>query len=645
MTRALLCSASIATLLFAAPAFAQPAPDPDVAGRAGATAVDTLVITANRSPQPMEKVAASVTVLNKDAIEQIQSPDLVQLLAETPSVSYARNGGPGTVAGVYIRGAETFHTVLVVDGVKLADVAAPQGGANFGNLLIGDVSRIEVLRGAQSTLWGSQAIGGVVNIVTADATGPFQGSLDLEGGSLATAYLRAGLGGTSERITWRLAGGFYRTDGFSAVRGGAEDDAYENRGLAGRVRLALTDSISFETRAVWSDGQADFDGFGVDSNEYGVTKERVIYAGLNASLLDGRFKNRLGYSFSDTDRENFNPDDPAVPVSFQAYGETRRVEYQGSLAVTDAWSVVFGAESENSGMRTRAPWTFDPDPAFTRGKSGVDSLFAQVQGDVAPGLTVTAGLRQDSHDIYGDHTLGSLAAAWTPNDGDTIVRTSIGQGFRAPALYELFSEYGNTALSPDESTSWEIGVEQRLGVSTVSATWFRREADNEIRFYNCAFGSPEPLCNPGGLFRFGYYENVQKTQTQGLELVGRTRIDNLTLVGNYTWTDAKNASGVNDGNSLARRPEHLANLSATWRWSDEVSATAAVRYVGESFTSEANTATLDGYVLVDLRASWQVSEVVELHGRVENLLDEDYQTAAGYGTPGRGAYVGVRARF
>ncbi len=647
--RALLCSVSITTLLAGAPAFAAEAPTaptPDVAGLEGATALAELIVTATRSPQAADRIGASVTVLSAADIEAAQSPDVIELLNDVPGVSYTRNGGVGAVSGVNIRGAESSHTVLLIDGVKMNDPTAPQGAANFGNLLVGDVARIEVLRGAQSTLWGSQAIGGVVNIVTREPAQGFQATVDAEGGSRGTGYLRAGLGGATERLSWRVAASRYTTDGVSAFAAGPEADGYENSGLSGRLRLTLTEDVSAEVRAVWSDGEADTDGFGGDDDSYGTTGELVVYAGLNVGLLDGRLKNRLAFGYTETDREAHQPADPVAPITFEGVGEIRRWEYQGVLAVADDWTATFGLESEQAEMRQRAPWTFDPDPPFTSGKVGVDSVYGQVQGVIVPGLTITAGLRRDEHDEYGGHTLGSLAGAWSLNDGATVLRASFGQGFRAPGLYELYSEYGNTALSPEEFNSWDLGVEQRLGAdAVVSATYFRREADNEIRFYSCAFGSPEPLCNPNGVFRFGYYDNIQKTQAQGLELSGRAEAGPLTLSGNYTWTEAQNASGPNDGNQLPRRPEHMVNAQASWRWSDAVTTTAAVRYVGEAFNNDANTVAMDAYSLVDLRASWQVSETIELYGRVENLLDEDYETARGYGTPGRGAFVGVRARF
>ncbi len=652
MNRTAFATLAAASLLAAAPAFAvetvdQQAAAPDVAGRAGATAVEDVVVTANRSAQPIERVGASVTVLTQAAIEARQTSAVVELLAQTPGVSFTRNGGVGTSTGVNIRGAESQHTVVLIDGVKLNDPSSTQGGFNFGNLLIGDTARIEVLRGAQSTLWGSQAIGGVVNIVTAEPTEVLQGSLDAEAGARGTTYFRGGVGGANERLSWRLAASRYDTDGFSAFAKGTEDDGYTNTGLSGRLNVKVTDAVSLDLRSVWSSGRNDFDAFNGDSREYGKTQELVAYAGLNFDLLDGRFRNRIGYAHTDTDRRNFNPDNKVQTLTFDAEGQNRRWEYQGAFAFTEALNATFGLEHEKSEMKTRSPGDWNPNPVFGRGEAELNSAYGQVQWTVLEGLTLTGGLRYDDHAQYGDNLLGQVAAAWALNEGDTVVRASWGQGFRAPGLYELYSEYGNLNLQPEEFDSWEIGVEQRLfDRAVVSATYFNRQADNEIRYNGCSTPSTDPLCTVNGAGRWGYYRNVQKTEAQGVELVGRVDVtERLNVSANYTWTDAKSASGATDGKRLTRRPEHMANFAADYAFAFGLKTGVAVRYVGETFNNDTNTVKVDAYTLVDLRASYPINDTLEVYGRIENAFDEDYQTVLNYGAPGRGVFGGVRVRF
>lgn len=654
MNRTAFATLAAASLLAAAPAFAvetvdQQAAAPDVAGRAGATAVEDVVVTANRSAQPIERVGASVTVLTQAAIEAHQTPVVVELLAQTPGVSFTRNGGPGTATTMRIRGAEGHHTVVLIDGVKMNDPSSTQGGSNFGNLLIGDTARIEVLRGAQSTLWGSQAIGGVVNIVTAEPTEALQGSLDAEAGARGTTYFRGGVGGAGERVSWRLAASRYDTDGYSSFAAGKEDDGYSNTGLSGRLNVKVTDAVSLDLRSVWSSGRHEFDAWNGDSRDYGRTEELAAYAGLNFDLLDGRFRNRIGYAYTDTDRRNFNPDRKVQTLTFDAAGQNRRWEYQGAFAVTEALNATFGLEHEKSEMKTRVPSDSKPNPVFDRGEAELNSAYGQLQWTVLDGLTLTGGLRYDDHAQYGDNLLGQVAAAWALNEGDTVVRASWGQGFRAPGLYELYSEYGNLTLQPEESESWEVGVEQRLFQdAVVSLTYFNRQNDNEIGYFDC-WTYTSPLCAVNGVSRGGFYGNIVRTEAQGIEAAGRWAVgDRLTVSANYTWTDAeavKAADPKHNGKRLTRRPEHMGNLHVDYAWAFGLKTGVGVRYVGETFNDAANTVKVDAYTLVDLRASYPINDTLEVYGRIENAFDEDYQTVLNYGAPGRGVFGGVRVRF
>lgn len=649
MNRTAFAALAAASLLAAAPSFAAEALDqqaaaPDVAGRAGATAVEDVVVTANRSAQPIERVGASVAVLTQAAIEARQTTAVAELLAQTPGVSYSRNGGVGAANSLYIRGAEGHHTVVLIDGVKLNDPSSTQGGFNFGNLLVGDAARIEVLRGAQSTLWGSQAIGGVVNIVTTEPTEAFQGGLDAEAGARGTTYFRGGVSGANERLSWRLAASRYATDGFSAYATGTEDDGYDNTGLSGRLNLKITEAVSLDLRSVWSSGRAGFDAWNGDSRDYGKTQELVAYAGLNIDLLDGRFRNRIGYAHTDTDRRNFNPDSKIQPLTFDSEGQNRRWEYQGAFAVTETLNTTFGVEHEKSEMKARSLGDWNPNADYGRGEAELNSVYGQVQWTVLDGLTLTGGLRYDDHAQYGDNLLGQVAAAWALNDGATVLRASWGQGFRAPGLYELYSEYGSLDLQPEEAESWEIGVEQRLfDRAVVSATYFQRDSDNEINYANCLPGDAHPICSqPYG----GYYQNIQKAETKGVELIGRLDVtERLHLNANYTWTDAKNAVGDHEGKRLRLRPEHMGNLAADYDWAFGLKTGLSVRYVGETFNDLANAVKVDAFTLVDLRASYPIDDNLEVYGRIENAFDEDYQTVLGYGTAGRGVFGGVRVRF
>ncbi|MDP1986767.1 TonB-dependent siderophore receptor, partial [Phenylobacterium sp.] len=549
MRHDLLLGAATAALLLTATAAKAELSDtrPASAAATDPTLLKGVVVTANRSAQAADRVGQSVTVLTAQDIEAAQTVAVADLLVRTPGVSLSRNGGVGASTALRIRGAESDQTVVVIDGVKLNDPSGTGGGFNFGSLLVGDIARIEVLRGAQSTLWGSQAIGGVVHIVTAEPVRPFQSGLDVEVGSRSTSYLRANVGGATERATWRLSASHYQTDGFSTFARGSEDDGYENLGLSGRANIRIADGVSVDLRAVYSDGTVDIDGFPAptyafgDTPETSDTMELVTYAGLNFDLLDGRLSNRIAHAYTRTERHNENPDQAVTPVTFDAEGLNNRFEYQGVLAIREGWTATFGAEHEDSEFRSASPSTFTPNPTPATAKVGILGAYAQIQAEVVDGLTLTGGVRRDDHDTFGGKALGQAAAAWSLNGGATVLRASFGQAFKAPSLYQLYSDYGNTALDPEEADGWDLGVEQRLldGALVLSATYFARETTNQIDYVSCASTvtpMAAPLCFVNGARRFGYYDNTALTEADGVELAAALTLGAFDLQANYTQT-------------------------------------------------------------------------------------------------------------
>ena len=639
-------SVALVALSMAFPALAQ-APE-DVFDDSG------IVVTATRAPTPLDQVPASITVLDKAAIDRAQDIGAAELLLRTPGISISRNGGYGTATSLRIRGAESEQTVVVIDGVKLNDPSSTGGGYNFANLLIGDAQRIEVLRGPQSTLWGSQAIGGVVNIVTASPQAPLEGSFDIEAGSRDTVSARAALGGVSGPLSWRIGGQSFTTDGISAIApafGGGERDGYTNRNVAGRAELALGANASIDLRGYYSTGRVEIDGFSGDAPDYSHNREFVGYAGLNFTMLGGRLRNRIAYNYTDTDRDSYSPELEQA-LSFEAAGKNRRFEYQGIFDLSDRISATFGVENERSRFKSRSPSgsLSDPLPDFVRGKAEITSVYGQLTVRPLDGLTINGGVRHDDHNRYGGRTLFSAGGIWVLPGGTTL-RASYGEGFKAPSLYQLFSEYGNVNLDPERAHGWEAGVQQAFfGDSlTIGATYFERTTTGQIIYNGCDFGSTDPLCVVPGTDtpRWGYYLNVARAEAHGIEADAALRLGGWTLDGNYSWTVAEDRSAgtANEGNWLPRRPRHMANASVSYDFAFGLTLGSAVRWAGKSYDNASNTTRLDDYTLVDLRAEYRLNENVRLFARAENVFDEQYMTAYRYGTLGRSIYAGIRGRF
>ncbi|WP_235977445.1 TonB-dependent receptor plug domain-containing protein [Sandaracinobacteroides hominis] len=621
---------------------------------AHANDMDDIVVSVSRQSLSADQIAGSLSVLDKPAIDRAGDLVISDLLLRTPGVSLTRNGGYGTTTAVRIRGAESEQTVLLIDGVKLNDMASAGGGYNFANLLTGDASRIEILRRPQSILWGSQAIGGIVSVETPLATRPLEGSLDLEGGSRGTVSARAALGAVRGPLSVRVAGQVFTTSGVSAISpdfGGTEADGYSNQSLTGRAVLQLSPALSADFRGYHASGRTDIDSTRADSAEVAYTSEYAGYAGLVLATLDGRLRHRLGFSQTGTDRANFNPT-LARQQTFDANGRTRRVDYQGNFDLRKGISAVFGAEHEESRFRSVSPPASlsRPVPEPARGQSATDSVYAQLSLEPLNGLTLSGGLRFDEHDSYGGKLLGAAGAVWRTPIGATL-RASWSEGFKAPTLYQRFSEYGNDRLRPEQARGWEVGAEQPLFGERLflGATWFQRKSSDLIIYTGCAAVSSNPLCfTPAGQPRAGYYENVSEAFAHGVEAVVRASpLDGLTLEGNYSLAASEDRSpgSATNGLQLPRRPRQSWYLGAGYAPSAGYRLAVSIRHSGEAFDNASHSIRLAPYTLVDLRAELPVSDEIRLVVRADNLFDTRYQTAYRYGTLGRSLYAGLRARF
>lgn len=607
---------------------------------------EEIVVSVLRTPVEIDRVAASVTVLDLEEIEAQQPVALTDVLVRTPGIGITRNGGYGTATSLRIRGADAGHSVLVIDGMRLSDTSTTDGGADFGGLFADDIERIEILRGPQSVLWGSNAIGGVVNVVTARPTAPLEGRFAVEGGSRSTLNARAGAGGSSDAIDWRIAGSTFTTDGISARANGNERDGYSRQSGSGTLTARLAPDLALDLRGYYANGRNDFDGFSGDSRAYGLTQTWSAYSGLNAAFLDGRFTNRIAVIENRTDRDNFDPARSIRQQTFDAQGRTRRYEYQGGLALADGIDLAFGAEREEQRMRTASPGNNTAPISVTRAEADIDSLYAQARISPMQALTAEGGIRHDSHSRFGGNTVFSLGAAFAPGNGNTVVRANYAEGFKAPSLYQLFTQYGSADLRPEHARGWEAGIEQSLADdrATIAVTYFQRKSDNLIDFAYCpTTGMPPAQCYIPGtqVERFGYYANIDRTRARGVEATASAQFGPVFARGNFSWIDAEDRS---DGRQLPRVPRYLANATLGYSAPAGHSLSVALRYAGKS-RDRAGGVMLDDYWLTDLRGEVALAEGLSLYGRVENLFDTDYATASGYGTLGRSFYAGARARF
>ena len=612
-----------------------PTPTPVPAARhdRAATATDdapTITVTANGLSTSIENTGQPVTLIDRQEIDAVQGADIARVLERVPSVSLTRNGPLGSYTGVSVRGADADQLLVLIDGVRVADPSSPAGGFDFGTLLASNISRIDFLRGSNSTIWGADAMGGVVDITTR-ATPGLGASVEYGARNTLTTQASAGIKGDGYSIG--LGGAAIRSDGFSAAADGTEPDGLRQWGVGGTAHVDLTPQIEAFANGRYSHAHLDIDGFPppnyvlADTDETQTTKQYsgalgLAYYGMDLTL-------RGAWSFADTARDNFDPATGPAPT-FTGDGHSDMVSLRGEYRLIGGLTLAFGGEHERTSYQT----SYDAHAA-----TSITGGYLQA-GWVLGNLAAHAGARVDDHERFGSKVSLGGDISYVIGHGWRL-RTSYGEGFKPPTLYQLYSDYGNQQLRPETSTSVDFGIEHGTrGEGTHFAlTAFRRDSSQLITFVSC-FGVTDGICTDRP---YGTYDNTDRARAQGIELEAGTQLaPGLRLAGYYTHLTAQDRG---TGLDLARRPRDMATVHADYTAPFGVTLGGQLRLVGPSYDKAGEVDRLAGYTLADITASVPLTHDIDLFGRVENIFDESYQTAAGYGSPGRGAFIGVRGRM
>lgn len=611
------------SLTIATPALAQEdfdlAQDNEQAQVAGTRRVpdEAITVVASGSAQPISQTGQSISVIGAAEIAAVQGPDLARVLERLPGVSLARSGPLGSQTSLFVRGANSQQVVVTLDGVRLADVAAPSGGFDLGTLMTGGIDKIELLRGSNSVVWGSDAIGGVLALSSAQINGVRAG---IEYGANDTLTADATLGTSGNGYGLTVSGGNVRSDGISAYAPGTEADGFRQWHGSLRGYASLTDSLSLVAVARYADSRVDFDGFPpplysfADTPEYQTTRQGSGRVGLDYDSESVTLK--LGAAYSDTRRDYFD-DAASTAPNFATSGRSWRADFSGKANLAEAVTLNFGADSE----WTRFSTSFDPENDARLSSAHL------LLGYHANGLHLSAGLRVDDHDRFGTHwTFGANGSVELAED--LRLRASYGEGFKAPTLYQLYGFGGNVALKPETSRAYEAGLEfGDRNRRHLAVTLFRRDSRNLIDY----------------VWPAGYF-NTGRSRAEGIELEGGIALTDQ-LRARAAFSHLKATDRVT-GNDLPRRPRDLASAGLDWQTPlAGLKLGADLRFAGDSFDDRGNFTRLESYGLLTLRASLPFGDRFELYGRVENVTDTAYQTVAGYGTYGRSAFVGIRAKW
>tara|TARA_R110002096_G_scaffold65006_1_gene158222 strand:+ start:2428 stop:4257 length:1830 start_codon:yes stop_codon:yes gene_type:complete len=605
-----LFSGVIIASLVASPLCAQEQAEPE----------DNLVVHGVRLEQPETETGSSVYVLSADDIDALGVDYVLDAIATAPGVTVNQNGSQGGAASIRIRGAASAQTLVIIDGVVVNDPSAPSGGFDFARIDPANVERIEILKGPQSTLWGTDAMGGVVNIITKRPADGMSGSAFAQGGSFGSMRGGATFSGTGERYDFRLAAVRSTTDGISKAdraNGNNEDDAYESNSVNASAGARLGEA-RVQATLLWTDAIAEFDSFSfgapgnvADGDEVSETKELAANLSLTLPLFDGKFSNLLLAGYSDIDRQSFSGGQPG----FASDGNRMILRYQGTLSVGDANRVAFGAEREEIEAGSL--------------DASINGLFALYEVRPTESLTLTAGIRNDDHEQYGNETTGRIAAAFNPHDQLTL-RASWGEGFKAPTLFQTTyfccgASTANADLQPETSSAFDVGftVRSATGQSEIGLTYFDQKTRNLIDFS----------------FPIGAYENIASATSSGIELNGDFRFnDRYGISFSYSYIDAKDGNGT----ALVRVPKRSGDLRLIINPDGRLTSNISLHYNGEE---QDPNGVVGSWTRVDVAGRYAMTESVELYARIENLLDRQYQQVIGYGTPDLSGYLGARFSF
>ena len=578
---------------------------------------ETITVVASGTAQPLSQTGQSISVIGADAIAAVQGPDLTRVLERLPGVALARSGPLGSQTSLFVRGANSQQVVVTLDGVRLADVAAPSGGFDIGTLTTGGIDKIELLRGSNSVVWGSDAIGGVLALTSAQFDGVRAG---IEYGANDTLTADATLGTEGDGYGLTVSGGHVRSQGISAFAGGTEADGFRQWHGALRGHADLTASLKLVAAGRYADSRLDFDGFPpplytfADTPEYQTTRQGSGRVGLDYD--SGSLALKLGAAYSDTRRDYFD-DAVSTAPNFATIGKSWRADFSGNANLAPQVTLNFGADSE----WTRFSTSYDAEKTARLASAHL------LLGYHAQRLHLSAGMRVDDHDRFGTHwTFGANGAVDLA--GNLRLRASYGQGFKAPTLYQLYGYGGNLKLQPETSTAYEAGLEYGdRSTRHLAVTLFRRDSRNLIDY----------------VYPAGYF-NTGRTRAEGLEVEGGWALTaKLRARAAYSHLAATDRA---TGKALPRRPRD--QLSAGLDWQAPVAGLnlgADLRLAGASYDDRGNFTRLDGYGLLTLRASLPLNDRFELYGRVENVTNTRYRTVADYGTYGRSAFVGVRSKW
>ncbi len=580
--------------------------------------LDEVVVTAAKLEELVGETTSAVTVIKDEDIKKMNVEFVPDILRTIPELNVVQNGGVGKEATVLLRGGKSAHTLVLIDGIKVNSTTT--GSFDFSGINVDEIERIEIVKGPQSTIYGSEAIAGVINIITKKGEGALKIDASIEGGSFDTFKSSATVLGGDKNVHYRLTGNYTRTDGISAAKEGEERDGYRNASVTGKLGISPKENFEIEFTGQYSYDKSELDGFDfisgpVDDLNFVQHENNLLLSGKGTFYLSDIWEQIFTVSRVLDSLRLRDPDTAFNNADITINRVT--IDWQHNVYVSDDLAITAGGElrkesGENEGSFDRS---IDNRAAYINNKL---TLFDD-------NLILNAGLRYDDHETFGNETTYRFGAVYKINPISARIKGSYGTGFRSPSFNELFFPlFGKEDLEPEESKSWEIGLEKDMLKDrlNISLTYFNQKYRDLIEV--------DPLTFTAA--------NIADAKVRGVEVDALLKLtDNININTGYTYLDSEDKD---TGQRLHLRPIDKFNIS-TEVFIKDVFVIADYVYVGKRFDNSVSQ-NLSSYSLVNLAGNYKLRTRLTLFAKINNLFDEDYEELGGFSTPGISAFGGMR---
>lgn len=635
---------------------------PSATSKSGAsTAIDPsdIAVSPTGTPEPVDQIGSSVTVITAKQIEAQQRRTLPDVLKMVPGLNVVQTGGPGGQTSVFMRGTNSNHTKVLIDGIDVSDPSTADRTFDFGQMLAMDIERVEVLRGPQSGLYGADALGGVILIYTKKGYGPPKATAMIEGGSFGTFNQATSISGGTDKYNYYASISHYRADNIPVTPSnlllpGEQSHAnrYDNWTYSSKVGVDVTKDVTVNLVARYTDGTLHYTGdaydpftntsypspyqSGSDVDDF-YSRSEVVWRTFS------NLTNYFGINYSNAQTDNIDH----VNITGNSYYQGERVKYdwRSVLNIAPGYTLVTGAEHQDEQFdghqinKVSSGGVVSYQGQRTFAEEANNGVYTELQAEVIHSLFVAANVRYDDNENFGGHTTWRVAPAYLIESTGTKIKGSIGTGFKAPSLSQRFQDfpafffYGNPNLKPEENTGYDVGFEQAIfgGRAQFGATYFRNDLTNLIE----SAYDPTTFTSTFG--------NVGKAKTDGVEaFVSADLTKDLRVRTDYTYTQATNEI---TGAWLLRRPHDKVSVTALWTPNEKLLLSGSVLYYGDSLDIDRATfknEILPSFTVVNVAADYRLTDTLSIYGRIDNLFDEHYEIPDGFLATGIGAYAGIR---